>query len=175
MKKTLKERIDSARRAFFAAEDDVSPGRLVVTDGNFALQNQEEEVSKKAIGWWTFAKYFLFFLPGVSILFFVTLAMTYFLVFQNEGIRNFSFAFFWLILGTFMTMFGIGKLSDLKYLKVIGAVMLITFVLALSFFFVPDDLKGKFFGSYSLYFLPFVALVGAATKKWIDRADNELS
>ncbi|HXG83211.1 MAG TPA: hypothetical protein VNI84_04200 [Pyrinomonadaceae bacterium] len=175
MKKTLKERIDNAREAFFEGEQ-FSPGQITVRENDCDLQNQNNERSTvSAFDVWTFAKYFLFFLPGVSLLFFVTLTLTHFLIFGNENIGNFSFAFFWLGLGAFLTMFGIGKLAELKYLKVVASVMAASFGIALSFFFVPDELKGKFFGSYSLYFLPVITLVGFAAKKWIDKQSNKIS
>ncbi len=175
MKKTFKERIDNAREAFFADEQ-FSRGHIAVRENDCDLQNQNNESSPVSVfDVWTFAKYFLFFLPGVSLLFFVTLVLTHLLIFGAENNANFSFAFFWLGLGAFLTMFGIGKLAELKYLKVVASVMIASFAIALSFFFVPDELKGKFFGSYSLYFLPVITLVGFAAKKWIDKPAKEIS
>ncbi|MCY7344793.1 MAG: hypothetical protein LH614_01115 [Pyrinomonadaceae bacterium] len=174
MKRTFKERIDKAREAFFE-DGSFSPGKVAVRENDFNLQNRHgDDTKRESFDFWAFAKHFLFFLPGVSLLFFVTLVLTDFVIFQNEGVRNVGFAFFWLILGAFMTMFGIGKLAKLKYLNVVASVLLTSFVIALSFFFVPDALQGKFFGSYSLYFLPLVAFVGFLAKKRTDRKDAEL-
>lgn len=124
---------------------------------------------------WTCAKYFLFFAPGVSILFFAALVLTDFIIFRNENIKNITPLFFWFALGTFLTMFGIGKFAEPKYLKVVASVLIVSFVIALSFYFVPDDLKGKFFGSYSLYFLPIVTLVGFLAKKRVNNRADEIS
>lgn len=175
MKKTFKERIENASEAFFA-DKQFSHGQIAVRENDWNLQNQNNENSAfSSFDVWAFAKYFLFFLPGVSLLFFVTLALTHFLVFDNKNIGDFSFAVFWLGLGAFLTMFGIGKLAELKYLKVVASVMVASFAVALSFFFVPDELKGKFFGSYSLYFLPVITLAGFAAKKWIDKKAKKIS
>lgn len=174
MKRTFEERIDKAREAFF--DDENFPlGKIAVRENDFNLQNRNDDDSeKRSVGFWAIAKYFLFFLPGVSLLFFVTLVLTDFVIFQNESIRNVGFAFFWLILGAFMTMFGIGKLAKLKYLNVVASVLLSSFLVALSFFFVPHALQGKFFGSYSLCFLPLIAFVGYLAKKCTDRQDAGL-
>jgi cation transport ATPase len=175
MKKTLKERINNAYEAFHADEG-FSSNSVAVKENESDLQKQSGANSAiSAFDVWAFTKYFLFFLPGVSLLFFVTLVLTDFLIFRNENIGNFTFAFFWIGLGAFLTMFGIGKLAELKYLKVVASVLIASFAIALSFFFVPDELKGKFFGSYSLYFLPIVMLVGFAAKRWIDSQETEIS
>ncbi len=175
MKKVkIENRIKNAARAFFANED-FSPGQIAVRENTFDLQHQDEDDSEKvSFRFWAFAKCLFFFVPGVSLLFFVMLALTHFIIFKNENIGNFTFAFFWLGFGAFTTMFGMGKLANLKYLKVVAAVLVTSFTIALPFFFVFDVLKGNYSGIYAFYFLPIVVLVGYLTKTWIDREETEL-
>ena len=71
-------------------------------------------------------------------------------------------------------MFGIGKLANLKYLKVVAAVLISSFAIALPFFFVVNVLNGDYSGIYAFYFLPIAVLVGYLMKKRIDKKETEL-
>ncbi len=170
----IKQRIANAFDAFFADEN-FSPGQIAVREYDYDLQNQNGGDSLSgSFSLWAFAKCLLFYVPGVAMLFTVTLVLTHFLVFENENIGNFTFAFFWLGFGAFLTMFGIGKLAELKYLKILASIFITSFAIALPFLFVSEVLKGSFSGIHSLYFLPIVVLVGYLTKKWIDREEAKL-
>ena len=169
----IKQRVANAVDAFFADET-FSPGQIAVREHDFDLQNRNGDDSESvSFSFWAFAKCLFFYVPGVSLLYFVTLFLTYVSFTQIEDVRHFSFAFFWLGFGTFLMMFGIGKLANLKYLKVVAAVLVASFAVAFSFLFALGEMKGKFFGD-SLYFLPIIILVGYLTKKRIDREEAEL-
>lgn len=167
MKTKLKERIKNARHAFFA-NDNSSHGAIAFRNG-CDLQNQEaSEIESSSI--WKFAKIILFFVPGVSLLYFVTLILADIVISQAENIQYTTFAFFWLIFGAFLIMFGVGKLSELKYLKVVGSVLASTFVVALLFLFTSFEVKPEFFAGYSLYILPIIMFIAYVVKR---RVDNE--
>jgi len=118
---------------------------------------------------WAIAKMIVFFVPGVSLLYFVTLILTDLIVLQNENVTNLTFSLFWLGFGVFLIMFGIGKLAELKYLKVVASVFVATLAIASAFIFLPVETRGEFFGGYSLYFLPMIMFISYLVKKWIDK------
>jgi len=170
----IKQRVANAVDAFFADEN-FSTGQIAVREKDFDLRNRDGDDSESvSFNVWEFAKCLFFYVPGVSLLYFVTVFLTDFLILQNGNLRHSTFAFFWLGFGAFLMMFGIGKLASLKYLKVVAAVLVASFVAGLSFIFVPVELKEEFFGSYSLYFLPIIIFIGYLTRKWIDREEAEL-
>lgn len=173
MKLKTEEKLSNAHAAFFDGVN-FSPGQIAARENDYMLQNQEEDddCEGDSFNFWATAKYLFFYLPGVSLLYFVTLFLSFVLVTQIEDLRHFTQAFFWLGLGAFMMMFGIGKLSDLKYLKVVAAVLIASFAASFSFFLVMGDMKGKFFGN-SFYFLPIVIFLSYLTKKWVDREETE--
>ncbi len=174
MKKVKVEtRFKNAVDAFFADEN-FSPGQLAVRERSDVARNRNDaEFLNETFNFWAFAKCLLFYVPGVAVLFYVTLVLTEFVIFQNENVGNFTFAFFWLGFGAFLTMFGIGKLGELKYLKVVASVLIASFAVALSLYFLPDGMKNNFFGSYSLYFLPLAAFTGYLAKKWVDNEKTD--
>ena len=166
MKTKLKERISNAREAFFANESSLRGEIAVRNDCNLQNREANSEVISSSI--WGFAKIILFFAPGVSLLYFVTLILTDVLISQGENIKHSTFAFFWLIFGAFLMMFGVGKLKELRYLKVVGSVLVSSLAVALSFLFISFDVKAEFFASYSLYILPIIMFIAYMIKKRID-------
>lgn len=169
MKTTLKNRINNAREAFFA-NDNFPPAQITVREGNFNLQNQHgDDLGAASFNIWAITKILVFFVPGVSLLYFVTLILTELIVLQNENILNLTYSFFWLGLSAFLVMFGISKLAELKYLKVVASIFVATLAFASVFLFGPVDAQGVFFGGYSLYFLPIILSIAYLVKKWIDK------
>jgi len=174
MKKVkIEDRFKNAAAAFFADED-FSPGQIAVRENDNVLQNRNDKDSENvSFNVWTFTKCLLFYVPGVSLLYFVTQFLAYVSFTQIENLRHFTFAFFWLGFGAFLLMFGISKLANLKYLKVVAAVLVASAAVAVALFVVLGETKGQFFGS-SVAFLPFIILVGYLAKKRIDRKETEL-
>lgn len=174
MKKTFRERVNNAREAFFEKEQFL-PGQIAVRENDYDLQNQDgRDIETGSFNLWSTAKYILFFVPGVALMYFVTLILAELLIVRTESITHFTGAFFWLGFGTFLMMFGIGKLADLKYLKVTGSVLLASLAIASAFLFVPIESKGNFFGIYSFYFLPVISFVAYLVKKRIDKETIEV-
>lgn len=171
MKKVkIEDRFKNAANAFFADED-FSRGQIAVRKYGSDVQNRKgDDAESASFNYWAVAKCLFFYIPGVSLLYFVTLFLTYILFAHIEDLRHFVPAFFWLGFGSFLTMFGIGKLANLKYLKVVAAVLIASFLIALSSLLILGEVRGRFFGS-SLYFLPVIMFVGYLTKEWIDRED----
>lgn len=174
MKKVkIEDRFKNAAAAFFADES-FSPGQIAVRENDNVLLNRNGNGAENvSFNVWAFVKCLLFYVPGVSLVYLVTLFLTYVLVTRIEDVRHFTPAFFWLGFGTFLIMFGIGKLADLKYLKVVAAVLVASAAVAITFFVVLDETNGQSFGS-SIVFLPFVIIVGFLAKKRIDRKETEL-
>ncbi|CAN5574075.1 hypothetical protein BH10ACI2_BH10ACI2_16200 [soil metagenome] len=72
----------------------------------------------------------------------------------------------------FMIMLGIGKLQDLRYLRVVAAVYAATAVMALVYGILIAFMPGDFFGFYAKLTLPLTLWAGYLVKINTDRRTN---
>ena len=106
------------------------------------------------------------FLPGVFYLFFGTFMI-------------FSFEFFWnpftilaiFLIGSFLTIFGIGNLKNPKHF-VIPLSIIAVGIVAYSFFSMFGSLKYVF--EYGIYFFPIALIAPFLAKSLVDRTDEEI-
>ena len=151
-------------------EDDFAKTQLTQFQNEIALENipsiNSEEYLDKLL---TAIKFAFLYIPGTMAINMVGM-FAYFLILYSESMPNFfaELSGFTLI-GTFLTMLGIGKLKDLNYLKVpavvFAASVLYSIIHAIFAMFLGDGIFGFFF----LTSFPIVASIGYLVKKVLDK------
>jgi len=117
-------------------------------------------------------KWVFLFLPGAAAIHFIMLgfALLYFYDNWSFGLIGASMGIF--IFSVFMTMQGIGKLSDLRYLRVpaslFAAAGLAAIIYSILIIFVPGD----FFGLYAQLAFPLTVFIGYMVKRDTDKKLN---
>jgi hypothetical protein len=114
-------------------------------------------------------KWIFLYLPGAAALHFALMGMSLFFYYGIPNIEMLVGMFGSFIFATFMIMLGIGRLSDLRYLRVIGAILgtgaLASILYSLSILFIPGD----FFGRFTLLTMPVTIIIGQLVKIKTDR------
>jgi hypothetical protein len=151
-------------------ENDFSFGQIAIQNGEVALLKQESEMSEgfadkilKGV------KYLFFFTPGVFLLTLIGPGL-----FLSILYPSFVESLLGLLvcggIGSFLTMLGMGKLKDLKYLKVPAFIALCSMIVG--FLFFPP----AFYFGYELnilkFFLPFTIVLGYLVKRNIDKSEE---
>jgi hypothetical protein len=74
-----------------------------------------------------------------------------------------------LVIGTFMVMLGVGKLSDLKYLRVVAGIVAASSLSAILYLILAALIPGDFFGRFYQLSLPFPLVIGYLVKRRTDK------
>lgn len=167
MKKTkLKHRIENAVNAFFENDRENYVENKLTLAGDSRLLKQETAArfnEKGDVLVKTLKRTFIFF-PGVLYLFFGALNIL-------------AFDFLWnplavlavFLIGSFMTIFGIGNLKNPKHL-VIPLSISVVGVAAFTIFSMFGGLKSVF--EYGIYFFPLALIAPLLAKSLIDKTDE---
>ncbi|HUR99149.1 MAG TPA: hypothetical protein VMZ26_13870 [Pyrinomonadaceae bacterium] len=149
---------DVGEFAPITVREDITPEAVVLTDGTHFADAMLATIK------WVFL-----FLPGAAAIHFLMMGLSLFVFYKDWFPEPLMGAVVGAIIATFMVMFGVGKLGDLKYLKVagtiFGAATLAGICYNLSILFVPGD----FFGWFCLLTLPITILLAQIVKLKIDR------
>lgn len=70
---------------------------------------------------------------------------------------------------SFMVMLGVEKLSDLKYLRVVGSIVAVSALAAIVYPIMASFIPGDFFGLYAKCTLPLTLLAGYLAKRHTDK------
>jgi hypothetical protein len=131
-----------------------------------ASQSEQETFPDKSL---KAVKFIFLFIPGVILLDMIG-PILFLSILYGEIFDPLVSSLGAALVGTFLSMMGIGKLSDLNYLKV--PVMVALFSMVIGFLFLPI----VFYFGYDLGFIKFtvpIALaLGYLTKRNIDRSDR---
>jgi len=163
MKKTkIKQRIDNAVNAFFDHDQENFGENSLTFASDSALLKPEpaEQFNEKGDRLVKTLKRVFLFLPGALYLFFGTLSILSFEFLWNP--LTFLVVF---LIGSFLTIFGIGNLKNPKHLVIplsIVAVGIITFWL----FSTLGNLKFVF--EYGIYFFPLALIAPVLAKSLVD-------
>jgi hypothetical protein len=114
-------------------------------------------------------KWIFLYVPGVAAMHFTLMGMSLIFFYGDHAIDLLVRAFGILIIPMFMVMMGIGRLTDLKHLRVVagilGAGSLASVLCVISIHFFP----GEFFGWFTLLTLPVTIMIGQLVKIKTDR------
>ena len=147
-------------------------------DGEFAPITVREDISPKRVKTGpefdpvdlllSVVKWIFLYVPGATALHFALMAMSLFFIY-GATLEMLVGTFGISVVATFMVMLGIGRLTDLRYLRVTagivaaGALASILYSIAIVFF------EGDFFGSFTLLTLPVTIIIGQLIKIKTDR------
>ena len=117
----------------------------------------------------TAVKWAFLFLPGAAALHFVLMGLSLFFYYGGPTVEMIFGTFGISIVAMFMVMLGLGRLNDLKYLRVIGGILaagaLASILYSILIVFIPGD----FFGWFTLLTLPLTIIIGQLVKIKTDR------
>lgn len=167
MKKTkIQQRVKNAVNAFFDndAEDFGENGLSYARDSALLKQETAAALDEKGDVLVKILKRTFVFLPGALYLFFGTLS-----VFSFDFFRHPMTILAVFLIGSFLTIFGIGSLKNPKHLAIplsIVAVGIITFGL----FSTLGNLRFVF--EYGIYFFPLALIAPFLAKSLVDKTDK---
>lgn len=172
MKKTkLEESFEQNFNSFFD-ENDFRNEPISIFQNESALEKTSNYRNEAFLDNFLSAiKLIFLYVPGTMVIHFVGMII-YFSILFNPGITELvSGLIVGAIVGTFLTMFGIGKLTDLNYLKVPAAILtgsvLISIIFALITVFTGVQMTGIFF----LSSFPITIIGGYIVKKLLDKQE----
>jgi hypothetical protein len=170
MKKTTLT--EDARRTFFD-ERDFAPRQLTV-NRETALQNDSPPENAFFLdAFLTIVKWTFLYLPGVAVIHFNIIGWALAISSADLAAELITGTIGIFAAGTFMIMFGIGKLLDLKYLKIVGAIFLVSILEAILYWTVAAFYKIGYFGYFLLVTWFFTAFIGYLVKINIDRTEEK--
>lgn len=114
-------------------------------------------------------KWVFLFLPGAGVLHFTMMALSLFFIYEPPAIELILGTLGVTVVGMFMVILGLGRLTDLKYLRVVAGIIatsaLCSIAYSISIVFIPGD----FFGWFTLITLPLTIIIGQLIKIQTDR------
>lgn len=166
MKKTkLKHRIENAVNAFFDDRENYDENGLIfVADSRLQKRETTARAKEKGDVLVKILKRAFIFLPGALYLFFGTLT-----IFSFDFLWNPALAVLVFLIGSFMTIFGIGNLKNLKYLAIPLSICAISLA-AYAIFSTFGGLKSVF--EYGIYFFPLALISSFLVKSLIDKTGS---
>lgn len=152
-------------------ENDFSFSQITLQNGEATLAKQQSAVNEdfpdKVL---TAVKYLFFFIPGVFLLTLIGPAL-FIAILYSSFLEPLLGSLVFGGIGSFLTMLGMGKLKDLKYLKVPAFIVLCSMIVG--FLFFPP----AFYFGYELnilkFFLPVTIVLGYLVKRNIDKTDEK--
>jgi hypothetical protein len=163
MRKTkIEQRVENAFNAFFENdEQDVFENSLSFTpDAALLKPETAANFNEKGDRLLKILKRTFVFLPGVLYLFFGTFSILAFDFLWNPLIILAVF-----LIGSFMTIFGIGSLKNPKHLVIPLSIIAVA-VAAFGTFSTFGNLKYVF--EYGIYFFPLALIAPFLAKSWVD-------
>lgn len=166
MKKTkIEQRINNAINAFFVNnQENIDENSLtLVNDSAIIKQEAATKLSEKGDLLIKTLKRAFLFLPGVLYLFFGT-----FTIFSVDLLWNPLSVLIMFSIGSFLTIFGIGKLKNPKHL----AIPLSIVAVALAAFGLCSWLGNlRYVYEYGIYFFPLALIAPFLAKSLVDKTD----
>jgi peptidoglycan/LPS O-acetylase OafA/YrhL len=168
MKKTkIEQRIKNAANAFFENDRENFGEESLSFANNSALLKQETAArfGEKGDVLIKILRRTFIFLPGVFYLFFGTMSVfTFELIRENPLAALAAF-----LIGSFMTIFGIGNIKNPKHLMIPFSVIAVG-ISAFSLFSMFD--KSKYIFEYGIYFFPLALIAPFFAKSLADKTDE---
>lgn len=165
--------IDAENFAEFSFDEFVSasPGSIDTSEPAAVKPVQRSSALDTALA---VVKFVFLYIPGAALIHFIMMgfALLYFYGDWSMGLIGVSLGL--LVVGTFMTMLGIGKFTDLRYLRVPGALLGAGALAAIVYAVLINFVAGDFFGLYARWTLPLTVLAGYMVKRDTARTYSEI-
>lgn len=117
-------------------------------------------------------KWVFLYLPGVACLHLAMMGLALVIYLGDFGTLDLLVLVGFIAFGAFLTMFGLGKLQDLKYLKTVLTILGVSFLLGVFSDILAIFIKGDFWAFYTRLTFPLVVLIGFLSKRNIDKDDE---
>lgn len=167
-KTTINRRFKHAAAAFFDDDEERYVARDLSFAGESDLLKREAAARRVEKGdrLVKFLKRAFIFFPGVIYLFFLTLMI---LTFESP-LRRFFPVLLAFLVGSFMTVFGIGNVKNPRHLVIPVSIVAVG-VLAVSFFAVFGAPNKVF--EHGIYFFPLALVAPFLAKGWVDSFERD--
>jgi len=114
-------------------------------------------------------KWVFLFLPGAAALHFALMGISLFIFYGGPTLEIMIGTFGISIVAMFMVMLGVGRLSDLRYLRVVGGLLAAGALASIAYSIAITFIPGDFFGWFTLLTLPLTIIIGQLIKIRTDR------
>ena len=146
MKNTVEA--EDLRNLDYAPFSESLPGAIEVANGPSEVVSSKESGENVFLDLLlTVVKWVFLFLPGAAAVHFIMLGFSLLYFYKDWSFDLIAASLGVLIFGAFMTMLGIGKLRDLRYLRVAASVLamggLAAVLYSILIIFIPGDFFGR--------------------------------
>jgi hypothetical protein len=173
MKKTTLTGDDYQTYRAFSGEPDFAPQPLAINHEAALENNLPPESASFPDALLTVIKWTFLYFPGVAAIHFIMMGFALSFFYDGWFIELFLGMLGIFAVAAFMIMFGIGKLWDLKYLKVVLSVFLTSALAGVLYMVLAVLIPGDFFGFFAKITLILPVLVGYFVKGNVDaEAEN---
>ncbi len=166
MKTTYKEETDRCSYSFFEPNP---VEHLAPRDAAAMVRQPEEAFLDRFL---SLVKWVFLYIPGVAFLHLLIVGFGLSLLYEISPGEILVEMLGAGVIGTFMVMLGVGKLSDLKYLRVVGAIVAASSLAAILYLILAAFIPGDFYGRFYQMSLPVILLVGYLMKRHTDAVDG---
>lgn len=168
----ISERLENVASEFFNGQGFAPPQPLAARQNANLLVDAAPDEDSFLDSFLTVIKWTFLYLPGAATIHFIMFGFALLVLHRDWGGEMMLGTLGFFAVAVFMMMIGIGKLGDLKYLKVVAAVSLTSMLATISYLTLAGFMPGDFFGFFALISLPLTAAVGYFVKKNIDRSTD---
>ena len=166
-KQTLTEEAPAGFRTFF--DEETFTANLPVISKKTNLQNSLlQETAAYPDRLLSAIKWIFLYFPGTAAIHFIMMGFALSFYYGDWFIELFLGMLGIFAVATFMIMFGIGKLLDLRYLKVVFGIFLTSSLLAVFYSILIVFIPGDFFGFFTKITLFVPVLAGYFVKRSLD-------
>ncbi len=113
-------------------------------------------------------KWIFLYIPGVAYLHMLVVGFGLSLLYQIEPFSMSAELLGAVLIGTFMVMLGVGKLSDLRYLRVVAGIVAASSLAAIVYLILAAFFPGDLFGRFYQLSLPVIMAIGYLVKRQTD-------
>ncbi len=152
----------------FFDEESFSAGQMTIRRDAALQNNPALETNSLLDNFLTAVKWIFLYFPGAAAIHFILMGFALSFYYGDWFVELFLGMLGIFAVAAFMIMLGVGKLFDLKYLKVVLGIFLASSLLAILYGILIAFIPGDFFGFFAKVTLPLPLLTGYFIKKDID-------
>ena len=141
---------------------------LAIGQGDIALTKDDSENTVLDL-LVTAVKWVFLFVPGAAAIHFIMLGFSLLYFYKDWSFELIGASLGVLVFAAFMTMLGIGKLRDLRYLRVPTSLLEMGGLAAIFYSILVVFIPGDFFGLFAKLTLPLTVFVGYMVKRDTDK------
>ncbi len=170
MNKTkLEEKFEQNFDSFFD-ENDFSNQQTFIFKNESALENPTNSQNEIFLDKFLSAIKFIFlYVPGAMVIHFFGMFIYFYILFCPGSSGPLAGMLGGAVIGMFLTMFGIGKMNDLSYLKVPASVFASSVLISIVFALIAAFTGVEMTGIFLLCSFPLTIILGYLVKRFLDK------